>query len=222
MHPSATESRRLRNIFVDSPESLGERARHRRWEQFLRSFPHLDEMDVIDLGGTPEFWLRAPLRPRSVHVVNLERFGTDTPDWLLEVEGDACDLPAAVRAQKFDLAFSNSVIEHVGGHRQRILFADTVHRMAPRHWVQTPYRYFPVEPHWVCPGMQYLPVWAQARVGTVWPLAHTRPTDLDHAIGAVMGTELLSKTQMRFYFPDSLLVSDRFCGLVKSIIALRS
>ena len=29
--------------------------------------------------------------------------------------------------------------------------------------VQTPYRYFPVEPHWLFPGLQFLPMGLRAR-----------------------------------------------------------
>lgn len=53
----------------------------------------------------------------------------------------------------------NSPLEHVGGgHERRLRFAESVHALADRHRVQTPYRYFPIKPHWLAPGMQFLPV----------------------------------------------------------------
>ena len=52
------------------------------------------------------------------------------------VQGDAC----AGGFGKFDLVFSNSVLEHLGGHGRRRQFADVVHESAPEWWVQTPYR----------------------------------------------------------------------------------
>ena len=84
--------------------------------------------------------------------------------WLHNVLGDACDLPSALRGQRFDLVFSNSVIEHVGGHSRRAAFADSVHALSDHHWVQTPYRYFPLEPHFLFPGFQFLPLRAKAEV----------------------------------------------------------
>jgi hypothetical protein len=90
-------------------------------------------------------------------VINLKEPGEGLP-WVQAISGDACDAREPVGGDEFDLVFSNSLIEHLGGHMQRRRFADVVRAMAPRYSVQTPYRYFPVEPHWVLPGMQFLPL----------------------------------------------------------------
>jgi Methyltransferase domain len=178
-------------------------------------------MSVIDLGGTASAWMHTPIRPKSVHIVNLERPPTDLPSWLRVEVADACDLPAAIRTGSYDLVFSNSVIEHVGGHAQRQRFAATVHELADRHWVQTPYRYFPVEPHWLFPAGQFLPVKARATVVRRWPLVHTPNIDRDRALREALGVELLSITDLKYYFPDSQIRHDRLAGLVKSLIAVK-
>lgn len=214
-------AKRLREYLVDGPSSLGERSRRRRWTQFVETFSNLADLRVIDLGGTVEFWLRAPVQPRCVVLVNLVSSGVELPTWMSEFVGDACSLPERVTNSSYDLVYSNSVIEHVGGHHRRIAFVEAVHDLAPRHWVQTPYRYFPVEPHWVCPGMQFFPLWLRARIGMRWPLVHTRTDDLGVAIESQLGVELLDLTQMRHYFPGSTIVHDRVAGLTKSIIAVR-
>jgi hypothetical protein len=211
----------LRNRFVDAPGSLGARYRARRWEWLLAAFPDLGEMSVVDLGGTAESWRRAPVRPARVHLVNLEKPPEDPPAWLRADHADACEPPPEILAGDHDLVVSNSVLEHVGGHARRHMFADVVHRLADRHWVQTPYRYFPVEPHWVCPGMQFLPPPAKVAVARHWPLVHTPPADRAEALRAVLEVELLSRTEMRAYFPDSRILSERVAGLTKSLIAVR-
>ncbi|HEY7628441.1 MAG TPA: class I SAM-dependent methyltransferase [Ilumatobacteraceae bacterium] len=215
------KARFLRNIFVDGPRSLGARSRRRRWKTFRGHFPDIESMAVIDLGGTVDYWLRAPLHPRRVHVVNLEEPRTDIPDWITVDLGDATDSELPKRVGSYDLVYSNSVIEHVGGHERRRAFAANVAALAPSHWIQTPYRYFPVEPHWVCPFMQYLPLKARARLGLHWPLVHTPHKDLDSAIDAQLSVELLDITSMRHYFADSTIAFDRLAGLVKSVIAIR-
>lgn len=217
-------STRLRTKLVDSPSSLGAAARKRRWDLFYDLFPDIDDLRVIDLGGTVESWRRAPFRPREVVVVNLFEPGDADDETLVPVTGDACAARAALAAAGieggFDLAFSNSLLEHVGGHAHRAELAEEIRALAPRHWVQTPYRYFPVEPHWLFPGMQFLPMTARARVAKSWPLVHTLPESRAEAMKDVQWTELIGISELRSYFPDSEVMHERMAGLTKSIIAV--
>lgn len=205
----------IRDRLVDAPGSAGERWRGRRWELLRTTFPAAGSMRVIDLGGRASAWLRSPVRPASVHIVNLEPVPIDLPEWITAEQGDAC----APRRGDYDLVFCNSVIEHVGGHVMRQRLADAVRALAPRHWVQTPYRYFPIEPHWLFPGFQFLPVPAQAAITRHWPLGYPEP-DRPASVQRVMAVELLSRTEMAAYFPGSVILTERAAGLAKSIIAV--
>jgi hypothetical protein len=210
-------------------DSASARARAARWELVLDRFPNLAEMRVVDLGGDARHWQSAPVRPRRVVLLNPMRYALDASagDWLEAVEGDACDPPAELAAGDWDLVYSNSVIEHVGGAFRRKQFSESVHRLAPRHWVQTPYRYFPLEPHWLFPGMQFLPLAARAFINRHWPLRPSRDdaTDPDVvpervAVYGALEVELVSKTEMRHLFPFSDILEERAAGLVKSLIAV--
>lgn len=88
--------------------------------------------------------------------------------------------------------------------------------------MQTPYRYFPIEPHWIFPGFQFLPLNVRAEISRRWPLAHTQSRSHVDGLGAAMGVELLSCAEMAFYFPDSTLRFERLGGLVKSLIAVKA
>jgi len=211
----------LRSRFVDAPDSVGAKYRQKRSDLMAAVFPGLPEMTVLDLGGTVEFWRHSPIRPRHLHVVNLEPLEPDIPEWAEVEVADACDLPSHIRRRTYDLVFSNSVIEHVGGHLQRQKFSDTVSSLSDRYWVQTPYRYFPVEPHWLCPGMQYLPAAARWRVARHWPLVHTPAIDDSDALNSVLSVDLLSRTEMMIYFPEARLLTDRLMGLTKSLVAVK-
>jgi hypothetical protein len=208
-------------MLVDSPESWGGRRRGQRWQWLVDTFPDLTEMSVIDLGGRLGTWEQATVRAKHVHVVNIEEQPADVPDWAEVDHADACALPDRIAQRRYDLVFSNSVIEHVGGHERRLRFAEAVHRLADSHWVQTPYRYFPIEPHWVAPGMQFLPVAVRATVALRWPLAHTRPRGRAEAMQSVLWRELLDRTLMREYFPTSALLTERVAGLTKSLVAVK-
>jgi len=211
----------LRRAFVDSDTSLGAKSRARRWQWMLDTFPDLAEMSVIDLGGRLGTWRDVPLRPAHVHVVNLEQPDGDMPDWAEFDHANVCVLPDAIAGRSYDLVFSNSVIEHVGGYANRVQFAEAVAKLADCHWVQTPYRYFPMEPHVLFPGFQFLPLPARATVAQHWPLSHTPPADKDSAVRAALETELLSRTEMRLLFPDSEIRTERVAGAPKSLIAVK-
>lgn len=213
---------KLRRRLVEEPGSLGDRSRQRRWEQFVGVFPDLDRMRVLDLGGRLEFWSRAPLRPHSLVLVNLLEGEGRRSEWFEEVRADACDLPSTILERGYDLVFSNSLIEHLGGYSARCAFADTVRRASPRHWIQTPYRYFPLEPHWLFPGFQFLPLSMKARIATCWPLNHPRPSSRRSAIASSLGVELIDRTEMAYHFPQSRIMHERFLGLPKSLVALRA
>ena len=217
---------RVRRSLVESPGSLGARFRGRRWALALERFPELADMSVVDLGGTVQAWERAPVRPAHVTVLNLTEPGESTSDSIVPVTGDACDAAAVLAAAggrtQFDLVFSNSVLEHLGGHSNRSRFAEGARLLAPLHWIQTPYRYVPIEPHWRFPGMQFLPLAVRARIAATWPLSHSHSPDLDRATSAALWTELISVTELRHYFPQSDIVRERALGLTKSIIAIRS
>jgi hypothetical protein len=193
---------------------------------FTRLFPDIQEMSVVDLGGTVEFWRRAPVRPAKVTIINLSEPGEPGDPGLIPLLGDACKASRVLEQQdvpsRFDIVVSNSLMEHVGGHAKRLQLAQEVRDLAPFHWVQTPYRYFPVEPHWVFPGMQFLPVVVRTQIALRWPLSHILPPNVDVARREVMWTELLGITEMEAYFPQSVIYRERMLGVVKSIIAVSS
>jgi hypothetical protein len=226
--PSVVDT--VRRITLDpSGPSVGRWLRSRRADLLLAAFPDLADLHVIDLGGRSGTWLDLPVHPRSVTLVNLEDTGdsesadsssSSSAPWITAVQADVCALPADLATRRWDLAFSNSVIEHLGGHARRVDFVDTASSIAERLWIQTPYRYFPLEPHWLFPGMQFLPDRSRATIAARWPLAWSRPEGRD-AVGQVLDVELLSVTALRYYLPDATILRERVLGLPKSLIAVR-
>ena len=158
-----------RVVDPDRANSWTHRIRQRRNEEFKRAFPHLADMRVLDLGGTAVSWQVTGLRARSVTIVNLDDVADPQEPWLEYVRGDAC----VGGFGKYDLVFSNSLMEHLGGHARRRQFADVVRESAPSWWVQTPYRYFPIEPHWVFPAFQFMPFRTRLFISQHWSMLHT-------------------------------------------------
>src|SRR5580658_3618505 len=143
------------------------RFRERRMRLFAQEFEITGETRVLDVGGTPELWGLLPGRPR-VTILNLPRASPGRSSCDL-VFASGCALPFADRS--FDIVFSNSVIEHVGDPARQQRFADEIRRVARRYWVQTPNRWFPIEPHLLTPLVHFLPrSWQRpiVRRMTVW------------------------------------------------------
>jgi hypothetical protein len=194
--------------------------RQRRWQRLLAAFPDLPDMHVLDIGGDARAWRSSGLRPAHVTLLNTASQQVEEP-WITAIEGDACE-PWMDRLPAGDLVYSNSVIEHVGGHWRRSRFAENIRSVGDRYWVQTPYRYFPVEPHFLCPGLQYLPKTAQAKVIVRWPVGHYASFhDRDTALRSAMDIELLSITELSTYFPDANIEREKIPPLTKSIIAIK-
>jgi Methyltransferase domain len=214
--------RQIRDSVLDyrKPGSLAAGARARRWQELLRRFPQLETMNVLDLGGTPAFWRAAPVHAEHVTVVNLkEGMEADEP-WMEVLVADACD--PGLGAGRFDLVISNSLLEHVGGRERRRQLAEVITSQSDRYWVQTPNRYFPIEPHWLFPGFQFLPFEARVLVTRRWPLGHRRAANRRDAEELVREVELIGPTEMRQLFPRADLWIERFAGLPKSLVAIRS
>lgn len=217
-----TVARRWLGHPYDSTSYLG-KLRRQRWELLLRFFPNLSEMSVLDLGGSPEAWVAAPVQPKALTVLNIEsRQMVDSGSDAELVQGDACEVTRRLAGRRFDLVYSNSLIEHVGGHFRRQQLAREITEIADRYWVQTPSRYFPVEPHWWLPGLQFLPVRLR-----VWVTRHaavgprtSRGASVAASVDSVQWVELLSATELQAYFPDAAVLRERFAGLTKSLIAL--
>lgn len=216
--------RRIHNTVGNPSEgkSITSRRRAARFRELMRRFPELDRMRVLDLGGYPHFWRSTPVHPAYVTTLNLDDQCHAQEPWLEHVVADACDITSLDScAGDYNLVVSNSLIEHVGGYLRRKELARVVAVAAPAHWIQTPDRYFPVEPHYLAPGFQFLPVKMRAAVIPHWPIAHERVYTPSDALAQVLTIDLIGATELQHLFPESEIWHERLAGLSKSIVAIK-
>ncbi len=202
--------------------------RLKRMRHFAGKFQAAAGMRILDVGGTAEIWSLAGISGRNnIVLLNMPRAGAGAESaraGLEYVHGDGCNLPFA--DQSFDVVFSNSVIEHVGGADAQARFAREVRRTGRGYWVQTPNRGFPIETHLLTPFVHLLPRSWRAfivRRFTVWQWIHRPAPDekhfyIEHFISDI---RLLSAHQMEELFPDAIILRERFLGFTKSLIAYR-
>ncbi|HZO73295.1 MAG TPA: class I SAM-dependent methyltransferase [Ktedonobacteraceae bacterium] len=174
---------------------------------------------ILDVGGTQEFWEKMEFLCDDVEVTlyNLFPIVTTYPG-LNSKQGDARDMHE-FGERAFDVVFSNSVIEHVGSYEQQRQMADEVRRVGKKYCVQTPNRYFPIEPHVLLPFFQFLPFGLQ-----VFILSHFRSpwgwkiTSRQEAVSYLRGIRLLTEKELKSLFPEAKIYKEKFLGMTKSLL----
>lgn len=186
---------------------LAQRARARRYEWYQRTMKPQPGERLLDVGCGGS-WSLAELDPEAdVTGVDLvDRGGFERPNQRF-VAADACDLP--FDSDAFDLAYSNSLLEHIDRPRRQE-FADEIRRVARRWWVQTPNYWFPIEPHALLPGAQFLP---EGPRRLAWR-ASPRGVEYEDSL------QLLRRRELSDLFPDSLVLDERTGPLNKSLVAV--
>jgi hypothetical protein len=207
------------------PNSLASRLRRERMRYFIELLESYSEpVRVLDVGGTPSFWQRnAPDLPKVVHLTLLNLTRTPTGDLAnaVSVAGDARDL-RQFADRSFDICFSNSVIEHVGTLEDQRAMAREVQRVAKSFFIQTPNRWFPIEPHFLFPGWQFLPVSVRAALHRRFRLGWMPPQpDPALARREVEEIRLLTAGEMQSLFPGASIRREKIGPFTKSLMAIR-
>ena len=203
--------------------SLASTMRRRRFAFFASLLGGVSRpIHILDVGGTQQYWDsmgHEALGDVHITLLNLRAQPVSRRNFT-SVAGDARDL-SRFPDGSIDVVFSNSVIEHLGpkfaDQRQ---MANEIRRVARRYFIQTPNRYFPLEPHFLTPGFQFLPlgtrVWLASHFDVGWS---RRIADKAEARREVESISLLSESQFRELFPEALIFKERILGLTKSFVA---
>jgi SAM-dependent methyltransferase len=220
-------------------DSVRVSTRAKRARIFLEHFELRSDSKILDVGSENGANIASLLEgtcvaPANVYIADisedavkegLERFGFQPVS--IPESG-----PLPFDDGYFDVVYCSSVIEHVtvpknvvwslregarfrkmAWERQRE-FAGEIARLGKAYFVQTPCRSFPVESHAWLPMVSFLPRRALVPLLGVTNRFWVKKTSPDW--------NLLSEAEMRALFPDAQIVRETFCGLTKSIMAIRS
>lgn len=136
-------------------QSIASRLRKQRFQLFvdmLNEEPFI--ANILDVGGTQNYWEMvtagsALLDKVQVTLLNIEHQKTTLANFT-SIIGVARATIQFIDKQ-FDFVFSNSTIEHVGNFSDQRNMAKEIMRVGKYYYVQTPNRYFPIEPHFLFP-----------------------------------------------------------------------
>ncbi|PSF38665.1 methyltransferase type 11 [Aphanothece hegewaldii CCALA 016] len=180
-------------------------------------------LNILDVGGREAIWQKEFYGSQKefddvkVTILNLTKTLVSHPN-LKSVVGNATNMKE-YQDKQFDVIFSNSVIEHVGNYENQQQMANEIQRVGKRYFVQTPNRYFPIEPHFLFPFYQFFPLWLK-----VWLISHfdlgwrKKQTDQAEAINIADSVRLLSKKELKQLFPKAKIFEEKFAFFTKSFI----
>lgn len=221
----------IRLIDYDNPNSMVSRFRLKRMKilmSFVESVATKGKcFRILDIGGAYVYWQSVPsefFERFNIQIVLLNLTAPPLPSGstrFISLSGDACNLENFSDSQ-FDLVHSNSVIEHVGSWQNMQRMSKEMDRVGRAIYIQTPYFWFPVEPHFVTPFLHWFPLSIRCKLAMLmsmgnWPKAKS----LDEAVRAQQSSTLLDLDMMRELFPGAVFQFERFIGLPKSIIAIK-
>jgi hypothetical protein len=232
----SSKSAKLANFVRRTAVRLSTNCRLRRGRLFLERLRPSAVDKILDLGGGRGGYMAQTLPFRgNITIADLdeenlkiaaETYGFDT---LCLDGGETFPVPDG----QYDVVFCSSVIEHVTGPKEitydledggqfaasaraaQANFAAEVRRISKRYFVQTPYKYFPLEQHSFLPFfVVLLPRRWQVRLMRFLAQRWIKPVYPDF--------RLLTIREMRALFPDAEIVLERYCGFVKSIVAIKA
>jgi SAM-dependent methyltransferase len=196
--------------------------RRQRIELFIRLFKPAATTRILDVGGFPSDWESVVPIDSHITLVNPDRKLADKPwpERYVEEVGDGCALCYVDKS--FDIAYSNSVIEHLHTFENQKRFAAEIRRVGKNLFVQTPNRWFPIEPHFVTVFVQYLPTRLARKLLPVFSFRGLfRSGDNIRLNTLVAELRLLSFREVKELFPDCEIHREKWLGLTKSFIAVR-
>lgn len=213
---------KLSDIFAASsdPNSLGNRFRNRRFAHFEQRMLQLPSpLTILDIGGTVSYWENRNYHLRDhIEITLVNRTAVDSPYAHIKgLAGDATDL-SQFPDKSFDIVFSNSVIEHLVTPANQKRMAEEIIRLGKYYYVQTPNRYFPLEPHFMLPFFQFMPFSLQYFLLTKTKLSRMKRWKPERAREYIQEIRLMGRKEFHSLFPGSKLFKERAAGMAKSYV----
>ncbi len=211
---------KIRNIFKSSEDkdSIGNYFRNKRFHFFFNKIESLSKpVSILDLGGKINFWENRGLSGNKNFQITIINLTLETSPYSnIETKiGNVLELKN-FKNNSFDIVFSNSVIEHLYTFENQKKMAKEVLRIGKKHIIQTPNKYFFIEPHYIIPFFQFIPKKIQLKILTKTKISRLKKWDEKFAKQYVNEIRLMKQKELNEIFPNSNIYYEKFLGMTKS------
>jgi len=194
---------------------LHRKSRERRHQLFLQLFRPTAATRILNVGaagtsiGLPEqlessYEHRSRIIGGSISFADVLDYRNSFPG-VQAIAFDGCALPFTDKS--FDIVYSNAVLEHLPGEELIERFAAEIQRVGKGWFVATPNFWYPVDPHYHLPFLQFLPEDKQRNL-----IRRLGRTPYEHV-------HLLTAGQLRRLFPGGKVITCRTTFYPETLVA---
>ena len=172
---------------------------------------------ILDVGGKINFWVNRGMAGNTnfeITLINIEKEKSLYSNIKTKM-CDATDL-SPFNDKSFDIVHSNSVIEHLYNFENQKKMASEIVRVGRKYIVQTPNKYFFIEPHYLLPFFDIIPEKLKYLILTKTKLSRLKKWDKKFASQYIKEIRLMSLREMKELFPNSKIYFEKFIGMNKS------
>lgn len=213
------------NADQNNRDSISSNLRKKRFEffkDFTKNFKK--PLKIIDLGGSDYYWENIGFvnsEEYQITILNIEEQETKNLKNFTFIKRDAKDLNF-IKDNEYDVVYSNSMIEHLDKLEDQKEIAKEIQRIGKNYFIQTPNYYFPMEPHFLFPFFQYLPLNTKANLISKHSLGwFKKQSDIVKAREVASSIRLLKKHELEEMFPGCKIYCEKYFNLNKSFIAYK-
>lgn len=220
------------NSIEENDDSLANKLRRKRMKTFESFFESsfVDELksgkriEILDIGGTYKYWEHLEFKYldncRFTLVNLLDEPVPENDERFISKQDDATNM-TGIADKSYDLVYSNSCIEHVGRKPEWEKMRNEMMRTGRYYFLQTPNKFFPMEPHFLIVGFQFLPLKLKAFIIRNFKVSWYRDIkDKEESLKAADNIHLLTKKDLKDLFPDGMIQKEKFFGLTKSFMVM--
>jgi SAM-dependent methyltransferase len=178
------------DIFYEQRLSLSGRlsliARTRIYQTFMKEMKPTEDTSILDIGASDVDVEEANLLEKQYPYPQNITCGTigssksiEAHHPLVKIAQLSPNSPLPFPDKAFDIAYSNAVLEHVGGPQQRKFLIQEAMRVAAAVFFVVPNRWFPVEHHTAIPFLHFMPSMFRAALSRTGLSYWTKVENLD-------------------------------------------